>query len=295
MPAKSKGQQSSKKADQKKKEKLIEDKTFGLKNKNKSKKVQAQITSIQKNIQNSGDPKQRKLDEQRKAAKVAAKARKAELKKEQDNLFSEALLAVQGKSKNAASKSNVEAKGRDAAEEEAKKAGGGTSRAMKLMYQMDAKEAVEKLKEDPMYVPTLEDELEEKRQHKLQELKASGKGTPITEKTFKIWLANKKQKRAAEARKAVETEFKKKKGGKGLSVLSGRDLYIYNESLFKDFDDTVDIIADNAIHEAADQNNNLHFDDGEHKIDSVLNEKLDEHLFLQEDDDDLDDIADDDD
>lgn len=284
MPAKPKAQ-TSKKNDQKKKEKLIEDKTFGLKNKNKSKKVQAQITSVHRNITNSGDPRQRKLDEQRKMAKAASKARKTELKKEQDNLFSEALLAVQGKTKNAASKSNVEAKGRDAAEAENKSS--GTSGAMKLMYQMDAKEAVAKLKEDPFYVATLEDELEEKRQAKLEELEKSGKkGTPITEETFKVWLANKKQKRAVEARKAVEAEFKKKKGGKGLSVLSGRDLYLYNESLFKDFDDEVEDVntnTDDADHKAAPSS----------KEAVVVNEKLNENLFLQEEDDDLDDISDD--
>jgi len=36
------------------------------------------------------------------------------------------------------------------------------------------------------------------------------------------------------ARKLVEQEMKKKKGGKGLSVLSGRDLFEYNRDLFKD-------------------------------------------------------------
>lgn len=43
----------SKKAQQQKKEKLIEDATFGLKNKNKSKKVQQFITRVEKSVKNS--------------------------------------------------------------------------------------------------------------------------------------------------------------------------------------------------------------------------------------------------
>ena len=41
------GDNASKKALQKKKQSIIEDKTFGLKNKNKSKKVQAKIASVE--------------------------------------------------------------------------------------------------------------------------------------------------------------------------------------------------------------------------------------------------------
>ena len=136
----------SKKSVQKKKEKAIEDKTFGLKNKNKSKKVQQQIQSIAKNVMNSGDPKQRKLEEQRRKAKAEAKARAKAQKEEQNALFGEALLAVQKKSKHTDQKSGkVEAKGRDADDDEKNK---GNSRAMKMMYQMDAQEMSDKLKED---------------------------------------------------------------------------------------------------------------------------------------------------
>lgn len=47
MPSKTKknAAAASKKADQKRKNKLVEDKTFGLKNKNKSKKVQEFVKS----------------------------------------------------------------------------------------------------------------------------------------------------------------------------------------------------------------------------------------------------------
>lgn len=144
------GQQTSKKAEQKKKQKVIEDKTFGLKNKNKSKKVQAHIQSVEKNVMNSGDRKQRQLDEQRARAKAEAKARKKAMKEEQDALFGEALLAVQKKAKNTNQKDGkVEAKGRDAEDDGAKK---GQSRAMKMMYTMDAQEMNDRLREDVRFL-----------------------------------------------------------------------------------------------------------------------------------------------
>jgi hypothetical protein len=144
--AKTSGQDASKKTIQKKKQQAIEDKTFGLKNKNKSKKVQQQVKSIEKNVMNSGDPKLRKLEEERKKAKEAAKERKKLAEQEQNALFGEALLAVKSKKTLDQKSGKLEAVGRDAANDESKKS--GTSRAMKMMFQMDAQEMSEKLKED---------------------------------------------------------------------------------------------------------------------------------------------------
>lgn len=139
-------QPESKKAQQKKKQQIIEDKTFGLKNKNKSKKVQQQVKAIEKTVLNSGDPKLRKLEEQRKKAREEAKLRKKAMEAEQNALFGEALLAVQKKNTGLNAKfGKVEAKGRDADDDGKSKT---TSRAMKMMYQMDAQEMNEKLKED---------------------------------------------------------------------------------------------------------------------------------------------------
>jgi len=138
-------QAESKKSVQKKKQQIVEDKTFGLKNKNKSKKVQQQIRSVEKNVMNSGDPKMRKLEEDRKKAKADAKARKKAMKDEQDALFGEALLAVQNKKTLDKKSGKQEAAGRDANDDDNKKT---TSRAMKMMYQMDAQEMEEKLRED---------------------------------------------------------------------------------------------------------------------------------------------------
>ena len=179
----------------------------------------------------------------------------------------------------------VEAKGRDHGDDEKK---GGTSRAMKMMYQMDAKEMEERLKEDPNYVPTLEDKIEAERQKKLKELKESGKkGTPVTEASFKVWQERKRKRKDAAIKKLVETEMKKKKGGKGLSVLSGRELYTYKKDIFKDQEDAdggTDIL--NAIKE--DEKSSK--DDG---IEAVA-EKVEKDLFLEGDDlDDLDDLEDD--
>jgi len=75
------------------------------------------------------------------------------------------------------------------------------------------------------------------RQKKVVELKKAGLGTPITPETFAVWQEKKKQLRKEKARKKVEMELRKKKGGKGLAVLSGRDLYEYKAELFRDRDD----------------------------------------------------------
>lgn len=146
MPPKKKADGASKKTVQKKKQQAIEDKTFGLKNKNKSKKIQQFVQSVERNVMNSGDPAQRRAEEARKKAREEAKMHKKLMKDEQDALFGEALLAVQKKSSTSQTSGKIEAKGRDGDDEDnAKKT---TSRAMKMMYQMDAQEMNEKLRED---------------------------------------------------------------------------------------------------------------------------------------------------
>ena len=146
MPPKKSGAEASKKTVQKKKLQVVDDKTFGLKNKNKSKKVQLQIESVKKNVMNSGDPKVRKLEEQRQKVKAEAKMRKKAQKDEQDALFNEALMAVSKKTSTSHKDGKVEAKGRDGDDDENNKK--TTSRAMKMMFQMDAQEMNEKLRED---------------------------------------------------------------------------------------------------------------------------------------------------
>ena len=150
MPSKTKKkeQAASKKAEQKKKQKVLEDKTFGLKNKNKSKKVQQHIDSVTRSVMNSGDRRQRQLEEQRKQQKAALKAQRKAQKDEQDALFGAALLNIQKKTTTNKKEGKAEAKGRDGDDDKKK----GTSRAMKMMYQMDAKEMEERLKEDVSWI-----------------------------------------------------------------------------------------------------------------------------------------------
>merc|ERR1712117_512117 len=58
MPPKKAANAPSKKTEQKKKEKVIEDKTFGLKNK-KGSKQQKFIAQVEKQVKSGGDPKKK--------------------------------------------------------------------------------------------------------------------------------------------------------------------------------------------------------------------------------------------
>lgn len=71
--AKGGGGKEKSKADIAKKQKLVEDKTFGLKNKNKSKNVQKYVQSVQQSVQNAVKPGQ--------DVKAAAKVRDKEAPK----------------------------------------------------------------------------------------------------------------------------------------------------------------------------------------------------------------------
>jgi len=275
MPSKKKqtADKVSKKAEQKKKKSQIDDRTFGLKNKNKSKKVQGYVQSVTNSVNNSGDRKQRMEEEKRKKQKNLQKERKKAQKEEQNALFNEALGALSKKKSNF-SAGKIESKGRDANDEANKK---GTSRAMKMMFQMDAKEMEEKLREDPNYVPTLEDKIEAERQVKVAELLKSGKGTKVTPESFSIWQAKKRKRKQEISKKMVERELKKKKGGKGLAVLSGRALYEYKKDLFKD--PTSDEVGGDG-------------NDDKNNVEEVAT-KVQQNLFLDgEDDDSLDDMDD---
>lgn len=120
------------------------------------------------------------------------------------------------------------------------------------------------------------------RQEKVAELKKSGTGTPITEASFKEWRERKQKIKAEAARKLVEKEMKKKKGGKGLAVLSGRDLYTYKQSLFDAGNDEQDVDTSGAEPDDAQQNGDV----------AEVAAKVESDLFLEGDDDDLDDLDD---
>ncbi|TMW57960.1 hypothetical protein Poli38472_013434 [Pythium oligandrum] len=70
MPPKSKPQ-ASKKAEQKRKEQILEDKTFGLKNKNKSSKVQKYVAEVTNQVKGSKSRADRLKEEEQKKKKTA--------------------------------------------------------------------------------------------------------------------------------------------------------------------------------------------------------------------------------
>jgi hypothetical protein len=128
---------------------------------------------------------------------------------------------------------------------------------------------------------------------KVAELKKSGlKGTPVTPESFALWQDKKRKRRAEENRKIVATEMRKKKGGKGLGVLSGRALYEFKKDLFDKGDDDagIDIPEDE---EETPENGDA---EEEHTVkDAIAMVQLEqlEELFL-EGDENLDDLDDDD-
>jgi hypothetical protein len=79
----------------------------------------------------------------------------------------------------------------------------------------------------------------------------------------------------------VETELRKKKGGKGLAVLSGRDLYEYKRDLFIVSDENAQVITEK-------KDKDITENDIENVTAQVQGEV--ENLFLEGTDDDLDDL-----
>jgi glycyl-tRNA synthetase (class II) len=86
MPPKKDG--PSKKTIEKKKEKMAEDKTFGLKNKNKSKAVQKYVAQVQHQIKGTSEAAERKKMEEKKKAAQA----KEMMEKQMKELFVAAIV-----------------------------------------------------------------------------------------------------------------------------------------------------------------------------------------------------------
>lgn len=198
------------KAEQKRKEKIVEDKTFGLKNKNRSAKVQAYVQQVQQSV-NQTRPQDRKSQaelEARKKAKEAKKAREAEL----------ALLFKEADSGKLQAPKNVE---------------NGEENTEEFHYDPDAylfrPEDFDEVERDER---RLEEQLEEQR----EALKGRTDLTPVTEESFQAW----KQAKREEAAAAEETRLRKAKSGEG--KLRGWDLWKMNEDLFVDDEDAADIL-----------------------------------------------------
>eukprot|EP00656_Telonema_subtile_P011007 TRINITY_DN15393_c0_g1_i2.p1 TRINITY_DN15393_c0_g1~~TRINITY_DN15393_c0_g1_i2.p1 ORF type:complete len:214 (+),score=84.49 TRINITY_DN15393_c0_g1_i2:178-819(+) len=194
----------SKKAAAEKKAKIIDDKTFGLKNKNHSTKVQSFVQSVNQNVR-SGNPNERKMqqvNDEKRAAKEAKKAFEAEL----NTLFVDV--------------SKVKTTKEEEDEEVDKNLGVNPE---DYLWTADDFDVVE---EDNS---RLEDRLEAER----EALKDRTDLTPVTNETFQAWKA-KKRKEAADA-EAARIQKAKKSGG-----LRGKDLWEHDKALFVDDDEADD-------------------------------------------------------
>jgi hypothetical protein len=202
----------SKKAVEKAQNKVIEDKTFGLKNKNRSAKVQAFVQNVQKNVKQNNNPeakkKQAELDEKRKA--------KEEKEKYQQEL-AKLMRTVKEDKDGVGSESGSDAEEGEENEELVGDDG-------EYLWRPEDFEEVEA-------AGRLEERLEEER----AALVGRTDLTPVTEESFRAWKERKileaKQRDAERLKKAVQ-QFQKT--GQGVS---GRDLWDHDKSLFVDDDD----------------------------------------------------------
>eukprot|EP00605_Chrysophyceae_sp_TOSAG23-4_P000273 GSChrysophyteH1.ASY1.ANO1.315.1 assembled CDS len=224
-------QPKSKKAIREKSAQALSDATFGLKNKNKSAKVQQFVNQVKVAVKHSDGSAAR---EGQNMLKKANKLQKAAEQAELNRLLGEGLTGQTNKkmsdleAKAAAlglTEMSAEFSSDSSSEEEVKE-------KRKTIYldsdDSDADEGTRVYREK-----TIEDLIDEQR----AKLQSEGKpGTPVNETTFSAWRKKKLEERQKAAEERVRIEQTKKKGGKGLSVLSGRELFKYDASLFKDDD-----------------------------------------------------------
>jgi hypothetical protein len=188
----------SKKTVDKAKAKIIEDKTFGLKNKNRSTKVQAYVSQIESSVKHSSadDKKAERLRAEKQAAKEAKIAFEAEMAK----MF------------------NVDKKKKEEVPEDDEGLGGNPDDYLWRPEDFD------EVEEDTT-------RLEEKLEAERQELIGRTDLTPVTEETFRAWREKKKAEKIAEERARLE-------GAKrGATKLRGWDLWQENQALFVDDED----------------------------------------------------------
>jgi len=223
---------------------IVVDKTFGLKNKNKSKKVQKFVAQVNDEKTRANGDKE-KLKKEKKMSKIARIQQEMELKA----LFSEA-LSITVKKKDLHKK------------KESGGSGGGGKGGAGDHY--DEAWAEAELKKAQEHAPEGELTLEQRIERKRQELRDKGiKGTPVTPETFKAWKEAKAKRlldaKMAEAKAEVVTarsvHLRRVLGiasasprrasrradprpqalkKKGKSVLSGRDLFLVQRDVFVD-------------------------------------------------------------
>ncbi|DAZ96200.1 TPA: hypothetical protein N0F65_012390 [Lagenidium giganteum] len=299
--------QASKKAEQKRKEKIVEDKTFGLKNKNKSKNVQRYIQEVTKQVKGSGTREERLKEEEKKKKQKAKEAEESmkslfaaaitqprvppgvDPKTIVCEFFKQAVCTKGNRCKFAhdlnvakkAAKINLYTDNRD--EEKAKdvmdtwdqskleeviseKHGTKPANQTDIVckYFLDAiekslygwfwvcpnggKECKYRHALPPGYVFKTKKERDAEKANKVEEISIEeiieqqraalghGTGTPVTEESLAKWKADKLERKRLEEEKRRKEEAKKT-GGRGLNALSGRALFTFDPTLFRDDDD----------------------------------------------------------
>lgn len=202
MPPK---QKVSNKTVDKAKSKIIEDKTFGLKNKNRSAKVQAYIHQVSTSVKSSSkaDKDREKERDQKKEAKLAKLAFEAELEK----LF----------------KADQKPRETNEDDEEADKNLGVNPED--YLWRPEDFEDVE----------ADDTRLEEKLEQEREALKLRTDLTPVTEETFRAWRQRKIQEKEDAERKRIAAAKAKGAG------LRGWDLWQHDQSLFVDDEDAEEL------------------------------------------------------
>jgi len=225
---------ASKKEVQKKQKQVIEDKTFGLKNKNKSKVVQSFVKEVTANAKRAGLSKddairQEKARAERAAQKEEKKARESEL----NFLFAPAMTKKQ--------KEAAEAKKLAAAEAAKKAAQEGPEIVDAQEAYAEAKRAEDMSRAEAVLGEQEHDDLYVQIEKERAELKKKGGLTPVTFDNFVAW---KKRKDEENKKKGLEDAKKKLIEASRMKGKSGRDLFnqlaAQNADLFLDDDEADD-------------------------------------------------------
>ncbi len=215
---------ASKKTVDKAKAKIIEDKTFGLKNKNRSAKVQAFVHAVSCNVR-SGNPDERKHQAELEAKKKAKEEKRA-FEEEMQKLFKS---VDSGKAAEAAPVEEDGDLGCDPDE---------------YLFRPEDFDAVEH--DDRR----LEERLEAER----EALKGRTDLTPVTEESFQAWKALKRKE-------AAEKEAERLKKSKQSGQLRGWDLWQHDQNLFVDDEDADEFYEREEVEEPAEEDFDLGDDD----------------------------------
>ena len=249
---------------------IVVDKTFGLKNKNKSKKVQQFCKQVQE-TQN----KNKGIDAESKKKKKMSKLAKLQQEMELKALFSEGL--------------SITVKKKDLHKKKTQQSGGGGGGAGDYYDENWAESELAKAQANNGTELTLEQRIEKKR----QELRDKGvKGTPVTPETFRVWKEKKAKRLLAEKMALQKAETLKKKGK---SVLTGRDLYLVQKDVFVDDAEATEDYTRQVVQEEGDElydENGALIEDAERPASAVSVDGVKVDAALYGDDDDLDDLDD---